>query len=45
MLLIFRPFRIGHKLQVGANMGTVQQLSLFWTELLTDDQMPSLADR
>jgi small conductance mechanosensitive channel len=39
MLLIFRPFRIGHKLQVGANMGTVQQLSLFWTELLTDDQI------
>jgi small conductance mechanosensitive channel len=39
MLLIFRPFRIGHKLQVGANIGTVQQLSLFWTELLTDDQI------
>jgi small-conductance mechanosensitive channel len=39
MLLIFRPFRIGHKLQVGANIGTVKQLSLFWTELLTDDQI------
>jgi small conductance mechanosensitive channel len=39
MLLIFRPFRIGQKLQVGANVGTVQQLSLFWTELLTDDQI------
>ena len=39
MLLIFRPFRIGHKLQVGANVGTVQQLSLFWTELRSDDQI------
>jgi small conductance mechanosensitive channel len=39
MLLIFRPFRIGHKLQVGANVGTVKQLSLFWTELVTDDQI------
>jgi small conductance mechanosensitive channel len=39
MLLIFRPFRIGHKLQVGANIGTVTQLSLFWTELVTDDQI------
>jgi small conductance mechanosensitive channel len=39
MLLIFRPFRIGHKLQVGANLGTVKQLSLFWTELVTDDQI------
>jgi small conductance mechanosensitive channel len=39
MLLIFRPFRIGNKLQVGANVGTVKQLSLFWTEWLTDDQI------
>jgi small conductance mechanosensitive channel len=39
MLLIFRPFRIGHKLQVGANIGTVRQLSLFWTEVVTDDQI------
>lgn len=39
MLLIFRPFRIGQKLQVGANLGTVKQLSLFWTELVTDDQI------
>jgi small conductance mechanosensitive channel len=26
MLLIFRPFRIGHKLQVGANIGTVETI-------------------
>jgi small conductance mechanosensitive channel len=39
MLLIFHPFRIGHKVQVGANLGTVRQLTLFWTELVTDDQI------
>jgi small conductance mechanosensitive channel len=39
MLLIFRPFRLGQKLQVGANVGTVRQMSLFWTELRTDDQV------
>ena len=33
MLLIFRPFRIGHKVQISGNLGTVRQLSLFWTEL------------
>ena len=39
MLLIFRPFRIGHKVQVGGNTGTVKELSLFWTELETDDNV------
>jgi small conductance mechanosensitive channel len=39
MLLIFRPFRIGHKVQVGGNTGTVTELSLFWTELVTDDKI------
>jgi len=39
MLLIFRPFRIGHKVQIGGNQGTVRELSLFWTELVTDDQV------
>jgi len=39
MLIIFHPFRIGHKLQVGANIGTVKQLTLFWTELVTDDKI------
>lgn len=38
MLLIFRPFRIGHKVQIGGNLGTVQDLTLFWTELVTDDK-------
>src|SRR5499433_2148782 len=39
MLLIFRPFRIGHKVQVGSSVGTVKELSLFWTELVTDDKV------
>lgn len=36
MLLIFRPFRLGHHIQVGANDGTVRDLTLFWTEIVTD---------
>jgi small conductance mechanosensitive channel len=39
MLLIFRPFRIGHKVQVGGSLGTVKELTLFWTELVTDDKV------
>jgi small conductance mechanosensitive channel len=40
MLLIFRPFRIGHKVQIGGTgIGTVKELSLFWTELVTDDKV------
>jgi small conductance mechanosensitive channel len=39
MLLIFRPFRIGHKVQVGGNTGTVVELSLFWTELVSEDKI------
>jgi small conductance mechanosensitive channel len=39
MLLIFRPFRIGHKVQIGGNIGTVKELSLFWTELVSDDKV------
>ncbi len=39
MLLIFRPFRIGHHVQVGGTDGTVKELSLFWTELVTADDV------
>src|SRR5215471_16421421 len=40
MLLIFRPFRVGHKVQIGGSgVGTVKELSLFWTELITDDKV------
>jgi small conductance mechanosensitive channel len=37
MLLIFRPFRIGHHVQVSGIDGTVRELSLFWTEIVTTD--------
>jgi small conductance mechanosensitive channel len=36
MLLIFRPFHIGDSVTVGGNTGTVRNLSLFWTEIVTD---------
>jgi small conductance mechanosensitive channel len=39
MLLIVRPFRSGHKVQVGGSIGTVTDLTLFWTELMTDDKV------
>jgi len=39
MLLIFRPFRIGHTVAIGGNQGTVQALSLFWTEIVTADKV------
>jgi small conductance mechanosensitive channel len=39
MLLICRPFRVDHKVQIGGNIGTVRELSLFWTELMTDDKV------
>jgi small conductance mechanosensitive channel len=39
MLLIVRPFRIGHKVQIGGNLGTVTELSLFWTELVSDEEV------
>src|SRR6516225_4001159 len=40
MLLVFRPFRIGQKVQIGgSSVGIVKELSLFWTELVTDDKV------
>jgi small conductance mechanosensitive channel len=39
MLLIFRPFRSGQHVQIGGTDGTVKDLSLFWTELVTGDNM------
>lgn len=37
MLLIFRPFSIGHTVEVGGKAGTVRSLSLFMTELVAPD--------
>jgi small conductance mechanosensitive channel len=39
MLLIFRPFRIGQHVQIGGNDGIVKELSLFWTEVVTADNV------
>lgn len=39
MLLIFRPFRIGQHVQVAGTEGTVKELSLFWTEVITADNV------
>lgn len=39
MLLLFRPFRVGQMVQLGSVQGTVKEVSLFWTELVTDDNI------
>lgn len=39
MLLIFRPFRIGQHVQIAGTEGTVKELSLFWTEVVTADNV------
>jgi small-conductance mechanosensitive channel len=33
------PFRIDRKVQIGGNVGTVKELTLFWTELVSDDKV------
>lgn len=37
MLLILRPFRIGDAIQVGSQSGTVREIGLFTTILISDD--------
>jgi small conductance mechanosensitive channel len=37
MLLILRPFRVTEKITVNSITGTVQEIGLFYTELITDD--------
>lgn len=39
MLLVFRPFRAGHYVEIGGIAGTVKDLSLFTTELATPDNV------
>jgi small conductance mechanosensitive channel len=39
MLLIFRPFRLGHHVQIGGNDGIVKALTLFWTEVVTAENV------
>lgn len=37
MLLVLRPYRVADKITAGAITGTVQEIGLFHTELVTDD--------
>ena len=37
MLLLLRPYRVGEKVTVGATSGTVQEVGLFHTEIITYD--------
>ena len=37
MLLVFRPFRVGDSIRVAGQLGTVRELELFTTELVTAD--------
>lgn len=39
MLLIFRPFNVGHYIEAGGQAGTVHELGLFITELNTPDNV------
>lgn len=39
MLLFFRPFRVGHFVDIGGHMGTVKSLGLFITELTKIDNV------
>jgi small conductance mechanosensitive channel len=42
MLLILRPFRVGHEVEIGGITGIVRELSLFNTELMTLDHVQIL---
>ena len=37
MIILFRPFRVGHFIEAGSSSGTVREISLFFTELKTYD--------
>lgn len=39
MLLIFRPFKLGHYVEVAGHAGTVKEITLFTTELATPDNV------
>lgn len=43
MLLLFRPFKVGDSIEAGALAGTVKDLSLFHTELVTGDNILVIA--
>jgi len=39
MLVLFRPFRIGDRVEAGGVIGTVREVNLFYSELDTDDNV------
>lgn len=39
MILLFRPYRVGHYIETGGKQGTVKVLDLFVTELATPDNL------
>jgi small conductance mechanosensitive channel len=39
MLILFRPFRVGHYIDAGGTAGTVKEINLFVTELATPDNV------
>jgi small conductance mechanosensitive channel len=39
MLVVFRPFRIGDRIEAGGLVGTVRELNLFYSEIDTDDNV------
>jgi small conductance mechanosensitive channel len=43
MLLLFRPFHVGQKVETAAISGTITSVSLFHTELVTDDNVQVIA--
>lgn len=42
MMLLFRPFRVGDQIEVAGRSGTVKELSLFFTELSTPENVKVL---
>jgi small conductance mechanosensitive channel len=39
MLVLFRPFHIGDRIELGAIIGTAREINLFYSELDTDDNV------
>ena len=45
MLLLFRPFHANDKIEISGKKGVVKDLSLFFTELATDENVQVLIPR
>jgi small conductance mechanosensitive channel len=41
MLLIFRPFKVGDWIEAGGHSGTVEDVSLFTTRIVSGDNVPT----